>query len=255
MIIYVAGYPKSGTTWITRLLGDVLDCRTGGSIPREDEREIATEGFDRKNKSMIVRKGHFVLNDTAHLQPVQRPHQLYWKGLREEEHKVVFVVRDPRDIVVSAAYHWKISSESALQNMVMGTNSFRWVGSWTSYINRWFERSAKFTAVLVRYEDMLKSSEELSLLVEELDYPLTKSKIITAYERQSFKSRTADVEKNGDKYNLGKEFNRKFMRKGVVGDWRNHFSRKTAFESETVFGDLLRLFEYESDAFWWKDVK
>ena len=60
--IYVIGYPKSGTTWLTRMLGDLFECPTGASIAAADDSEIATEGADRVS-DYVVRKGHFVFTE------------------------------------------------------------------------------------------------------------------------------------------------------------------------------------------------
>ena len=253
MIIYVAGYQKSGTTWITRLLGDVLDCKTGGSLPKEDQREIATEGLDR-NWNTTVRKGHFILSDQVSLEPVTQPHVLKWQSLRSEEHRVVFVVRDPRDIAVSAAHHWNIPVDSSMRNMALGTNNFRHTGPWTAYIDEWIHRYDQFVCAMIHYEDMLKGPQALANLLARMNFVLSEERIPAAYERQSFANRLADVKKNGHEYPLGKEFNLRFMRKGIAGDWRNHFNRTMAFDAETYFGDLLRFFLYESDAHWWKEL-
>lgn len=255
MIVYVAGYPKSGTTWFTRLLGDALRCPSGGSLPQEDAREIATEGWDRRSDT-VVRKGHFSLLDTVSMQPVYRPHKLHWKVLLEKEHRVVFVVRDPRDIAVSGAHHWKIPLMSCIKNMIFGTNGFRSMGPWTKYINGWTEKLSKFDGVLCRYEDMLIGHAKLQELLDRLRLQAEPQHVKEAYERQSFKNRVADiVERNGKGYNLGKEFNLRFMRKGIAGDWKNHFTRQEAFEAEAYFGELLRHFKYESDSLWWKDIR
>lgn len=254
MIIYVSGYPKSGTTWITRLLGDALWCPTGGSLIAEDNKEIAAEGWDRSSNT-VIRKGHFSLLDTASMQPVYRAHKLHWKALQSEEHRVVFVVRDPRDIAVSGAHHWNIPLKSCIQNMVFGTNGFRSMGPWAEYINGWMEKLNKFDGVLCHYEDMLNGHTKLRGLLDKLGLQVEPQHLKEAYERQSFKNRVADiVERNGKGYNLGKEFNLRFMRKGIAGDWKNHFTRQEAFETEAYFGELLRYFGYESTPLWWKEV-
>jgi hypothetical protein len=61
-VIYVCGHPKSGNTWLTRLLGSVLNSPTGGCMPSQDGKEIATEGQDRTG-NYFIRKGHFTFTD------------------------------------------------------------------------------------------------------------------------------------------------------------------------------------------------
>jgi hypothetical protein len=254
--IYVSGYPKSGTTYFTRLLGDALWCPTGGSLPREDDREIATEGQDRLSDK-IVRKGHFKLLDIPTTNPVTRPHQLHWRAITPDGHRVIFVIRDPRDIAVSASFYWRVPLKSTIQNMVFGTNSFRALGPWTEYVQDWLDTMHKFNGILVHYEDMLQGHLKLVGLLDKLRfYQLDMQHVKEAYKRQSFKSRVADIAgDNGTSYNLGQEFNLRFMRKGIAGDWKNHFGRQEAFEAEAHFGELLRYFNYESDSLWWKELE
>ena len=252
VIIYVAGYPKSGTTWITRLLGDVLDCRTGGCLPEQDSVEIATEGFDRSRTDVVVRKGHFTLLDDKSSIPVMKLHQMCWKALDPAEHKVVFVIRDPRDIAVSGAFHWRITASNFLLNMISGEGGISRIGTWHGYIRSWLDRANKFNAITVKYEDMLKGAKELKALVKKLEFNVSAKDIYAAYERQQFENRVKDIERNGHNYPLGKEFNLSFMRSGVSGDWRNYLTPQDAYLCEEYFGNLLRYLNYESDPFWHK---
>ncbi len=254
MTIYVAGYPKSGTTWITRLLGDVLRCKTGGSLPAEDKKEIAAEVYG-EDSHIMIRKGHFVLMDTVASLPVIKPHRLQWKGLHEPSHKVVLVVRDPRDIAVSGAHHWKVSVDSFLQDMIKGTNGMRTMGPWFVFMREWLAKYKEFDAVIVRYEDMLQGADSLEKLLNDLRFIVNNQMIAEAYERQSFQNRVIDIIQNGHNYNLGRAFNLRFMRKGVAGDWRNHFTRTAAFDAEVNFGELLSYFKYESNSLWWEEIK
>ena len=254
MIVYVAGYPKSGTTWITRLLGDALGCRTGGSKPSEDRLEIASNTERNRRWDPVIRKGHFVLTDDPAYSPVPRPHMISWRGLQSHEHKVVFVVRDPRDIAVSGAHHWKVSLPEFVHDMVTGCNGVRSIGPWNWYVNMWIERYEKFGAIIVRYEDMLQGPVRLQNLLSDLNFDVATKKVQEAYERQKFENRVKDIQANGHSYARGKAFNLRFMRKGIAGDWHNHFAREEAFEAEAHFGDLLRHFNYESNPHWWKEV-
>jgi hypothetical protein len=47
---------------------------------------------------------------------------------------------------------------------------------------------------------------------------------------------------------------RHFMRKGVVGDWRNHFNRDQAKRFNDHFGEFMIKQGYVEDLEWWKDV-
>ena len=101
---------------------------------------------------------------------------------------------------------------------------------------------------------MLEDAGTLLNVLNHMNFVVDDQETLAAYERQSFPNRVKDIEKRGEEYKLGKEFNLKFMRKGIAGDWRNHFNRKLASDTETVFGSLLRFFNYESDSSWWRDI-
>jgi hypothetical protein len=113
MIIYILGYPKSGTTWLSRLLGDVLDSPVGALRPEFNDKAIATEGQGRKGKYRIC-QGHAVpVAGVDCLLP--NLNQFGYEHVTNE--KVVIMWRDPRDILVSAAHHWDRSLDEILDCM------------------------------------------------------------------------------------------------------------------------------------------
>lgn len=220
-IIFVSAYPKSGSTWLTRLLGDVLNSPTGGCMPKEDWREVATEGQDRPGP-YIVRKGHFILiDDNGVGEVVPRAHRLAWQRLTNE--KIVFLIRDPRDICVSGAYHWNTNPEKFLDRMIRG--DIARCGRWDQYCEKWLSKfQTNFGFDVIKYEYLIQyTSRELwrTLFYISSDFTSNKNNrqvLNDAIERQTFASRKAQIGDNEQ------ELRRNNMRKGIAGDWKDHFT-------------------------------
>ena len=228
--IYVSAYPKSGSTYLTRLLGDILNSPTGGCISSEDANEIATEGQDRPG-SYVVRKGHYVLIDDDSGDVVPRPHRMAYKQLTDE--KVVFLVRDPRDICISGAYHWRATPAEFLDRMING--SIARCGRWDEYVSEWIDYNHDICH-MVKYEDLLAFSY-VELIHIESYIGNGYDRIEQAIERQSFANRSEGLDEN--------EMRRNNMRKGTVGDWRNHFTKEMQNEVWNEFGWIMERLGYD----------
>lgn len=234
--IYVSAYPKSGSTWLTRLLADVLNSPSGGCMPSEDAKEVATEGQDRPGP-YIIRKGHFVLIDDDGPGPVvPRQHRLAWKRLTNE--KIVFLVRDPRDICISGAYHWRQKPEVFLERMIDGDVAK--CGRWDEYVSKWLNLDfATILIEVVKYEDLLDHPyRRLPLMLDGINCVWHRAFLYEAVRRQSFTARKAQI--GSDE----KELRRNNMRKGVVGDWKNHFTPKMNDRIWQEFGWMMERLGY-----------
>jgi len=225
-LVVISSYPKSGSTWLTRLIGDVLDSPTGGSYPSEDNKEIATEGQNRSG-DYIVRKGHYrftsatpnaLWSSSRQFLFNPAPHLLNMTYTNDE--RIIFIIRDPRDIIVSACHHWKKRNRSQIINLVCNGGLAR-LPAWDEYLKQWQQLdNVKWTS----YEALSENPfNEVNYLLNGLLYD--RARIIPAIARQSFDNRKRQIEKEGDSLYLGKEYNLNFMRKGIVGDWKNHLTK------------------------------
>lgn len=134
--IIVVGYVKSGNTWVSRLLGEVLNSPVTGwgvALP------LAKEGEGR-NGHYIVRQLHLNPNYNAAKFPeficsewgacIPR-----WNG-----EKIVHVIRDPRDICVSAYYYWNRDTiQETIWAMIKGIEPFGGVGGYLDYVHNWLK--------------------------------------------------------------------------------------------------------------------
>lgn len=220
--VYVAGYPKSGTTWLTRLLSDCLNCPSGASIPKLDKTEPATGGKNRK-EPFIVRKGHFLLQDGLDGGFVPGAHQMNWQ-LQDEE-RVVFIVRDPRDIAVSGSHYWNKTIFQFSVDMIHGTGGVRMVGNWGKYVRRWIEIGKQgFRFHSIRYEDLLDNpKDQILVALINLDLPIDEERIDGAIVRQSFSRMKRRIQDEGDLFPLGREANLRLLREGGKDYWLKSF--------------------------------
>ncbi len=241
-VVIVSGYPKSGNTWLTRLLADVLNCPAGGSHSSEDEKEIASEGWDRP-APYIVRKGHYRLDYNRQFladdnNPIPYAHTLIPEKITDE--RLIFIIRDPRDIIVSACHHWKKKDRQELIDLVCFGGLAKLPG-WSTYLKQWQQiENVKWTS----YERLSHNplNEVLSLLTG-LDYD--KSRLLPAIGRQEFTQRKKQIELKGNDLYLGKNYNLRFMRRGIVGDYMNFLTDKEQSQICSCLSGMMTKMDYD----------
>ena len=63
-------------------------------------------------------------------------------------------------------------------------------------------------------------------------------------KRQSFATRRKELASSGSKYMYGETIQLKNMRKGIAGDWKNHFNPELEKLAEGYFGETMRRMGY-----------
>lgn len=237
--IYVIGYPKSGSTWLARLLGDILDSPVGSVHPPSDSKCIATEG-ERRTGSYHIRQGHSSLTPGY---DIIIPDHLTFAYEYLTDEKIVFVHRDPRDVIVSGAYHLGYTFRDYLLRAAEGSPPMIHGGGMVPFVRTWLHSG--LLDVVTSYESLHEDTvSELSYILGELAvHPV--HDLQESVHRQSFDVRKAWTKTHGDSLNYGEQFQSRFLRKGIVGDWRNHFDDDLRTLAQEHFGELIVELDYD----------
>jgi len=225
--MYVVGYPKSGNTWLCFLLAYCLnaeydDIDAPGIHPtKAEQRRYVKGGLAHTSYQNQVGK-------------ILKTHQLKQKFSTEP---LVYLVRDGRDVMVSYYffknnYLYARNSSSVKKYLLQIRNlinsNFQTTAEYQDFSNflrqysdEWVNHTSLYlqhppTAV-IRYED-LKTAPEATLnkLFEKLEVQVTSDIIQQALAIFDFQRLSQRQE--------GEEDPSSFFRKGIVGDWQNHFS-------------------------------
>ncbi len=229
--IVLTEFPKSGGSWIATMIGDALE------IPKRDI-NVRT-GFDLFEINQHPwYKGVEELDFPT--QSVIKSHELPDSTLIDFDATFIHLVRDGRDVVVSK---WFFEKEFCVKNGI--TSSFNRnfdeyvkdvAQDWTTYILAW----AKKGVLTVRYEDFL--SEPVNVLGDLL-------KQVTGYDLQKSFLEEIVYKNSKEKFSesLSKTFrSNTFVRKGISGDWQNHFSKKNIESFNSVARNAMSLLGYDS---------
>ena len=203
--ITLCGYCHSGNVWISRLLGDALDLPVVGI--QGGRGSLAAEGNERRGKGYVKQ---------AHLWPGESG-QLCVN--LEEQGVFLLMVRDPRDVAVSATHFWDWDTDETLDKMIEGPGPLG-LPSWSVFVEAWLEHHVP----ILRYEDFHQDTEtELARVLEHLELEPQKE-LVEVVNRQSFDVKRAELERRGDHYPFGREAQLRHMRSGKVGEWEDVFS-------------------------------
>lgn len=227
--VLVNAFPKSGVTWLLHLICDLLEGQ------HQDTPKMEPLTYDHPITSdWVIRKAHYPYWEQA------IPHL---KGKT-----VVLTQRDPRDIVVSAMFYRKAPDLDKAIGVLVKSNYVDYLESWLKPV----EPLRVKKLIVTRYESLHQGHSELarifvSITNTPLDGCLIPDEVVErakiAHSRQFFDNM---VKQLGD--------DRHFMRKGIVGDWHNHFTREQAKYFNIHFGEFMLEQGYIDDLEWWKDV-
>ena len=98
--IVVCGYPKSGTTWLSRLVAELVGCPFHGDLGYSDGRPLEGRG---RESDFDCYKSHRTLSSLAA------------RGVHPSR-KLIYIVRDPRDVAISAAHHFRVNFFATLRS-------------------------------------------------------------------------------------------------------------------------------------------
>ncbi len=224
-------YPKSGGTWLGQMMAEALD------LPFPKNR--------LPKFSSCIMHGHYLhpwnMKDTA----------ILW--------------RDGRDIVVSQYYHSLFFNDKGNRRLVditrkkfrvddyedIHTNLPAFIElvykekvsprfSWSDFVHVWADADVVHT----KYEDLrADTAQELMRVVRELSgRELSKERALQIADKYSFEKQSGRKP--------GEENSSSFMRKGIVGDWKNKFSKEAREVFDHYAGDALIKLGYENDRSW-----
>ena len=173
---------------------------------------------------------------------------------RNQKYLPFVVIRDLRDALVSAYFSFKISHRPPLTKdsckwreklnqldkqqgllYIMNENLDHWASIQTSWLNT--------EALVVKYEDLV--ADEYGVFEQIIDYCQINVKRQLLHE--IIKSNSFEVMTGRQR---GQENINAHQRKGVVGDWRNHFSEQVKGEFKQRFGEVLIKAGYEKNTNW-----
>jgi len=170
-------------------------------------------------------------------------------------YKAFFVMRDPREVVVSWYYSGKFSHPlvgdletmrrdlvrlSEQDGLLLAIDHLHAFGLFAAQ-RSWADAPTKDANVLpVRYEDLIAADPlpAFERLFAHCDIAMPRNVLGELLRTYSFEQLSG--------HKAGDEDLKAHYRKGVSGDWRTHFDEKVKAHFTSVAGDLIGLWNYDS---------
>uniref|UniRef100_A0A3P8X2U6 Sulfotransferase n=1 Tax=Cynoglossus semilaevis TaxID=244447 RepID=A0A3P8X2U6_CYNSE len=240
--ILIATYPKAGTTWISYIL-DLL------YFEQKSERETIVPIYERVpflEITQIFSSETTNLADKLTTSPrlikTHFPVQFVPKSFWEQKSRMICVMRNAKDLAVSY-FHF-----NRMNHVQPEAGDWMVFGSWYDHVNGWWEKKSTYSNLLVLfYEDLVEDpGRELDKLCHFLGLSPSSEKKERILSSAHFDNMKQNKMANYSTLPVMDQKVSPFMRKGKVGDWKNHF---TVAQSEVFDEDYERKMKNSSVKF------
>ncbi|TCK28077.1 sulfotransferase domain-containing protein [Ancylobacter aquaticus] len=247
----IASYPKSGNTWLRAFLASHLrdgrpidlnadlsevpnltsrslqDCHAGLEHSDLSRQEVALLRPLTSRRIAREQPGFYKTHDSNLVPPGAREPAIPPDAID----RVVCIVRDPRDVAVSAAAHFGWSLDDSVDRMAdtafcighsprrLNANVEQWISSWSAHVESWLDAGG-VQLLMLRYEDLLADPlESFTQLCRFLDLDDTRHAVSRSLEESRF-SALAGQEARGGFRERSRTSTAPFFRAGKAGEWR-----------------------------------
>ncbi|XP_071495264.1 sulfotransferase 1C2-like [Diadema antillarum] len=250
--IFLITYPKSGTTWVQQIAllalhnGDesqfkhnimkivpFLEAVESMNLESASSSRMQTEIADEKPSPRILK---------THVVPKWLP-----DSIRDSTRgKVIYVARNPKDMMVSYFHFcriscnlpkyesWDVFYEEFLADRVP-------YGSWCENVLYWWKKREEPNVLFLKYEDLKKDLKgSIGQISEFMGMSFSEETIDAMVAGSTFDAMKKNKTSNPDQVSKRKKGGgTSFMRKGAVGDWRNFFSNEQSERFDKIYKEKL----------------
>lgn len=229
--IFIAGYPKSGNTWVQNLVCSLQFGIDAKLLPDKLTQELVPDVHAKKYYKRI---GDFTFFKTHNL---PAPHM----------RKVIHLVRDGRDVMASYyAMNLAQGKRSSLEEMIIkGKDIFP--SKWHKHSRLWIENPYQSEILTVKYEDLINDTfNQLSRILKFSNLERPAETISRAVEGNSFKEMQRKEKEFGwNNKNWNPE--KKFIRKGRIGSFVEEIPSNLVDYFENEANRELQHFQYNKE--------
>ena len=282
MIIWIASYPKSGNTWIRSFVSAILHTQDGNfnfknleNIPQYPIRK-QFEGLLQDFSNVDIIKKNWAISQTKlNLDNKIKFLKTHHVNCKIENHAftnfentlgVIYIVRDPRNVLTSLINHYSLSNQSEAKNFLFEEKN--WLGfkkennkihvtrfptlisSWKTNYNSW--KSVKKNLLLIKYENLLANPKlEFSKIIDYLE-KLTKNNFDEVKIKNAINSTSFDALKDKEinegfyesvKNKLG-DGKKRFFNLGPKNKWEKLVNKSIVNEIEKQFKSEMKELNY-----------
>lgn len=207
--IFVCGYPKSGNTWMQYLVAGAfcgVDLKVAPDALIQDVApDVHFKSFYKPYFPVTFFKSHFL----------PRP------GYR----KVVYLVRDGRDVMVSYLHYVRGLTGTEIDFLdFIRTGKELFPCKWHEHVEQWMSNPCSAEMIIVRYEDL--KSDAVTQLARIADFAgiTTSRDVLERAARDSSFAAMKEREKKFAWENPQIPKNQQFVRRGTVGSHRDEMT-------------------------------
>ena len=278
MIIWLASYPKSGNTWVRSLLSAYYYSKDGnfsfdllkniGLYPQKKYFDIKIDKpgeinsyWDISQKKIISNKKKIFLKTHNSLIA------LNGKNFTKPEYTlgIIYVVRDPRNVLTSLKNHYDLDYEKSLNFMLNEKkyiydirekndySDFHFLSSWSNHYKSWINNNL-FKRIVIKYEDLEKDTyQTLKNLINyindlcEVNEIIDEKKINNCIKSTNFEVLKHKEKKEGFSENVYSVKTKKkidFFHLGSKNKWKEIVPKELHKKINNVFKEDLKNLKY-----------
>lgn len=270
-LVWLASFPKSGNTWLRILLSNVaagverpedindLSLRHGiaSSVALFEAETLVEPGLLTADEVERLRPGVHDAFAAALAEPAWiKVHDAYTRlddgapVLGRAARAAVYLVRDPRDVAVSFAFH--LGGDLAAALRLLNKPDSRVGGSpeqvrqrlngWSGHVRSWLDQD-DVPVLVVRYEDLRADTEgQFRRVLDFLRVPADAGVVRRAIAHADFAELQRQEREKGFRERVAGQS--VFFRSGRVGDWQGHLDPDQVAAIEAAHGETMARLGY-----------
>ena len=273
-MFWIVSYPKSGNTWMRAIVSSLFYSEEGffnfelfKSIPNFEKKEnyyfirkfnkndfnnisdlkiISKYRLEAQKKANII-NGDFAFFKT-HSANIDVDNFKYTSN--ETTLGVIYLTRDPRDIVLSLSHHKGSTIDEIIKLMIdegaiYNVQFPNILSSWNHHYRSWLNLNVP--KLIIKYEDLSKNTEKVLWNIVnffqknyKLEFKNIEKKISNILQSTNFDT----LQEYEKKFGFNEARNGFFFRKGKINQWRKELSQKEINIIEEAFKDVMNELGY-----------